>query len=85
MATEPGWPFGGKPNSEQLWSLRQKGRAMEATINTHPHGYEVRVQMGGDVLFSFMHTTLTLAEHVGDTLKRVQMAKGWTDNPPVPD
>lgn len=35
---------------------------MEATINAHPSGSEVRVYMSGDYLYSFLRPTRELAE-----------------------
>ncbi len=50
MAAEPDWPFGGRPKPERLWSLWRAGSLMEATINAHPLGYEVRMYTSGDYL-----------------------------------
>jgi hypothetical protein len=33
---EPGWPFGGRPTPERLWSLWNTAGLMEAEIDTYP-------------------------------------------------
>lgn len=40
MAVEPGWPFGGRPKPERLWSLWNTGSLMECEVNAHPRGSE---------------------------------------------
>ena len=81
---EAGWPFGGRPTPERLWSLWQAGSLLRATINAHPLGYEVRVYMSGDYLYSFLKPTRELAEQEARELKRERLANGWTDRPEIP-
>jgi hypothetical protein len=40
---ELGWPHGDRPPARRLWSVRKDGRVMDAEINSHPLGHELRV------------------------------------------
>lgn len=76
---EPGWPFGGRPTPERVWSLWKTGWLMEAEINAHPLGYELRVYLRGDYLYSLVHPTREQAEAGANERKRELLAEGWAD------
>jgi hypothetical protein len=51
MATiEPGWPHGDLPPARRMWSVSKDARRMEAEINPHPLGHELRVYVSDDLL-----------------------------------
>ena len=79
-----GSPVGGRPTMERVWSLWRSGKLAHAETVEHPRGYEVRVYMGGSLLFSLVLPTRELAEQEAQELKRAGLAKGWTDQPPTP-
>lgn len=58
---------------------------MEAEVKAHPLGYEVRVYLHGDYLYSHVHPARELAEADANERKRELLAEGRTDRPAMPE
>ena len=54
---------------------------MEAEINEHPLGFELRVYVQGAFLYLLVLPTRELAEQEAYDVKREGSANGWTDRP----
>lgn len=81
---EPGWPFDNRPAPQRMWVLWKTGRLMEAEINEHPIGFELRLYLGGDFCYSRAHAARELAEAEAHECKSELLADGWTDPPTRP-